>query len=358
MKQPEIIIPRIVVRRRRPPRPQIGARVSAHYMRWELGRYRERLTAGPGGIGRRGIWIPERAAEQHNMVLDNAFELVPTAGFSKLNMYAAVGTGSTAPSASDTTLEAETAASGGSPPSGENDTIAEDTSSYTYTIQRVREFSEADVGGKNLTEWGWRPSSSGTLMSRELFRDDNGNPVTLTLDADQKLRLIYSIAVQVAPAAESGQAQTFSLTNYGDFNGQWWVARFHARAPLQLADFLAAGEGSCYACGGVGAYWMGLIGSMQPGDARNPSKVDHQNTYGLAYEPYAAGSRKRTVSEITVGTDKWNHDLYGIVIGIHRSSGVVWSDMDGVYFDFADHFTKDNLHKLIFNQFDGISWGP
>ena len=357
MKQPEIIIPRIVVRRRRPPRPRIGARVGAHYMRWELGRYRERLTAGPGGIGRRGIWTPERAAEQHNMVLDNGFELVPTAGFSKLNMYAAVGTGSTAPSASDTTLEAETAASSGSPPSGESDTITEDTSSYTYTIQRVREFSEADVGGKNLTEWGWRPSSSGTLMSRELFRDDNGDPVTLTLDADQKLRLIYSIAVQVAPAADTGQAQTFSLTNVGDFNGQWWVARFREKTPLLLADFLAAGWGTPN-CGYTGACWTVSRAPMQPGDTYVTGNVDYQNTLRLTYEPYESGSRKRTVSEVTVDTDKWNYDIYGIVIGIHDSVDEIYAYMDGVYFDFGNHFTKDNLHKLIFNQFDGISWGP
>jgi len=356
MKQPEIVIPRIVVRRRRPPRPRIGARVSAHYMRWELGRYRERITAGPGGIGRRGIWTPDRAAEQHNMVLDNAFELVPTAGFSQLNMYAVVGTGSTAPSASDTTLEAETAASGGSPPSGESDTITEDTSSYTYTIQRVREFSEADVGGKNLTEWGWRPSSSGTLMSRELFRDGNGDPATLTLDADQRLRLIYSIAVQVTPAVNTGQSQTFSLTNYGDFNGQWWVARFNSKAPLVLADYIARGMGAIFG-GGNGAYWMPLVDSMQPGDSV-VNKADVQNSIALEYEPYVAGSRKRTVSEATVGVDVWNHDIYGIAIGIGGRYSGIYVSYDGLYFDYADHFTKDNLHKLIINQFDGISWGP
>ncbi|MCL0127255.1 hypothetical protein, partial [Klebsiella pneumoniae] len=65
----------------------------------------------------------------------------------------------------------------------------------------IREFSESEVGNLNLTEWGFSPSGSAgnNLMSRELFRDGNGNPIAITPASDQRLRLIYKTRITLAP---------------------------------------------------------------------------------------------------------------------------------------------------------------
>lgn len=349
MKQPEIIIPRIVVRRRRPPRPRIGARVSAHYMRWELGRYRERLTAGPGGIGRRGIWTPERAAEQHNMVLDNAFDvLVAQHGMRELNRYAAVGTGSTTPAADQTGLEAELARTG-NVPGGESDTVTR-VADGVYEVRRVREFTEAQVGNHNLTEWGWSPESGvgNNLMSRELFRDGGGNAVTVSLTEDQKLRLIYVVRIAISPV--SAVAHTMSVTDLGDLTGQFVVTRGNANlnwhaSDIDLIEALATGSNLPYA----------ILHTAAVDTAYDAGSFAQAVRVGISLQSYTAGSRSRSTNQILYDTG---------VTGTFWTIGLGW--YEGAYntmtqtpvrFVLDSSFDKDNIHKLILDPWV-LSWGP
>ena len=218
-----IVIPRIVVRPILPPPLEIGARIRPQWLHWQVGRYRERLSFGPGGEGKARIWVPEKEGEQHNMILNQLYDvLIPQYGFIGPSQYAAVGTGSTAPDPSQTQLANEIGSSSSprrtsSVPSGESNGIEALATYGEYNIRRVLEFSESQVGGLNLTEWGFSPVSSynGPLMTRELFRDGLGNPIVLTLDTNQRLRLIYRYKITLSPTS----AQNVSVNIGGDGPG-------------------------------------------------------------------------------------------------------------------------------------------
>ncbi len=105
----EIVVPRIVVRPLLPPPPQFGARLQPQHLHWQVGRYKERLTSGPGGLGRGKVWVVEREAEQHNLILNQTYDsLMAQYGF-LVGIWAAVGTGSTPPAATQTSLVNEVA---------------------------------------------------------------------------------------------------------------------------------------------------------------------------------------------------------------------------------------------------------
>jgi hypothetical protein len=236
-----------------------------------VGRYREKLSFGPGGEGKAKIWVPEREGEQHNLILNQFYDsLIPQYGFVGSSVYAAVGTGSTAPAATQTQLANEIGTSS-SPrrtdfvPTGESNEIEALATSGEYNIRRVLEFSEEQVGGLNLTEWGFSPVSSynGPLMTRELFRDGSGNAVVLTLAEDQRLRLIYQYKVTVSPTS----AQDVSVNIGGDGPG------------IRTAKFLLTG----------------MFSTHDP-----PSTYENVNYYGIWLSSFDSDYRQRRGDLIVV----------------------------------------------------------
>ena len=354
-----IIIPRMVIRERRAPPPKFGVRLQPQHMRYEVGRYRERLRSGPGGLGRGRIWTPEHVGEQHNLILDGGYDLPPTYGFTGLAQYAAVGTGSTAPSAGDTALEAEVARTRNIP-SGESDQTAH-PSTGRYELTRVREFTEAEVGGQNLTEWGWAPASTGQLFTRELFRDGNGTPVTLTLASDQRLRLIYTYALDMAPTGASPGAFSLNMQNIGTLTGKvfwtgWVYAINNYYGDLVIADLLVKGEGSS-SSNPYGFYFSRLTSAVTPGD--NVYYPGNDFLYGnnVPVAAYSPGSRQRTLSSsLMVDTDTFNGDNYGWGWAAYEYS--YGSDYRKVFVALAldNPLTKDNLHKILFDPWTYITW--
>uniref|UniRef100_UPI001FAA6B96 hypothetical protein n=1 Tax=Thermus neutrinimicus TaxID=2908149 RepID=UPI001FAA6B96 len=84
------IIPVIKVRPLLPPPPSAGARLQPQHMHWQLGRYVEDLSFGPGGRGKRKRWVVDKEAEQHNLVLNQTYDtLMAQYGFF-LGLWAAV----------------------------------------------------------------------------------------------------------------------------------------------------------------------------------------------------------------------------------------------------------------------------
>ena len=354
-----IIIPRMVIRERRAPPPSMRARLRPQHMRYEVGRYRERLRSGPGGLGRGRVWTPERVGEQHNLILDGGYDLPPSYGFTGLAKYAAVGTGSTAPSAGDTGLGAEVARTNNIP-SGEPDQTAHPSTGH-YEFTRTREFTEAEVGGQNLTEWGWAPAATGQLLTRELFRDGNGTPVTLTLAADQRLRLIYTYALDVSPTGASPAAFSLALQNVGTLTGQvFWTGWFYATnnyyGDLVIADHLVKAEGSS-SSNPYGFYFSRLAAAATPGDNLYYSGNDFIYGNNVPVTAYSPGSRQRTLSgSLVVDTNTFNGDNYGWGWSAYEYS--YGSDYRKVFVAFAldNPLTKDNLHKIVFDPWAFITW--
>jgi len=382
-----IVIPRIVVRPILPPPLEIGARIRPQWLHWQVGRYREKLSFGPGGKGKAKIWVPEKEGEQHNMILNQFYDvLIPQYGFIGSSQYAAVGTGSTAPDPSQTQLANEIGTSSSprrtnSVPTGESNEIEALATYGEYNIRRVLEFTEAQVGGLNLTEWGFSPVSSynGPLMTRELFRDGSGNPVVLTLATDQRLRLIYRYKVTVSPTSPqdvsvniggdgpgirtakfllTGIFSTRSSTGYGTVN-YFGVPLSSAnstyrqrRGDLLVADVLARG-GQTGGLGGVAfstnAVPLTYIHGSDDIGTNNPNK-------NLSYNSPVGRSRNASVllqvteHVITIKSvilnGNINYDSYNYVAATGN-----------LVFDNGQEFTKDNLHKLLIAYWQ-VTWGP
>ncbi len=337
-----IIIPRMVIRERRAPPPRFGVRLQPQHMRYEVGRYRERLRSGPGGLGRGRIWTPERVGEQHNLVLDVALDnLIVSNAWMNLIKYAVVGTGSTAPNAGDTQLAAELARSY-NPAPGYSATPTESfVSDGVYRIEKGVEFSPSEVGGNNLTEWGWSPSgtTNGALVSRELFRDDNNNPITLSLASDQYLRLIYAIQITLAPLT---QAITIDITNIGSINGTLRLSSEAATGGMSKAYDYTVLQ---YLVRGVGVNFGGM-------SINGPSTYDGKawggsiTTKGLTYQN--PSGRSRQSNQTTFEPSEGNHTWATLVLH-------TYGKYPGVYVNLDSPFTKDDQHKLIFDPWT-ISW--
>jgi hypothetical protein len=379
-----IVIPRIVVRPILPPPLEIGARIRPQWLHWQVGRYREKLSFGPGGEGKARIWVPEREGEQHNLILNQFYDtLIPQYGFIGSSQYAAVGTGSTAPAATQTQLANEIGTSTNPRrtdfvPEGESNEIEALATYGEYNIRRVFEFSEAQVGGLNLTEWGFSPVSSynGPLMTRELFRDGSGNPIVLTLDTDQRLRLIYRYKVTVSPTSLqnvsvniggdgpgirtakfllTGMFSTYdppfaydNVNYYGIFLSSWDSAYRQRRGDLVVADVLAQGG---YA-GGVGTVGISIYGAPLT-YIHNEQLFTAGTRKNLLYDPPSGRSRK---ASIRLETTEHVATIKSVVLSGHLT-GRDFTPTGNLVFDNGQEFTKDNRHKLFIAYWQ-VTWGP
>lgn len=105
-------------------------------------------------------------------------------------IYCGVGTGTTAPVATDVDLEAplvRTNADGDIDADG--GVVAE---TYGW-IRHTKEFTEAQANG-NLTEVGmFRNSSGAPMFCRQLFQDETGTPTTIVKTSEYRLRVAYEI---------------------------------------------------------------------------------------------------------------------------------------------------------------------
>lgn len=356
----EILIPRVVVRPLLPPPPAFGARLQPQHLHWQVGRYKERLTSGPGGLGRGKVWVVEKEAEQHNLILNQTYDvLIGGYGFDSLAKYAVVGTGSTPPDATQTGLVAEVARTSAGV-SGEPDTIARQSDSGpgvgTFIITVKREFTEAQVGGKNLTEWGFSPSGSagGNLMTRELFRDGQGNPVAITLDSDQRLRLIYAYRFSYSPNAGAPQDASINIANLGTFTGKVFATRYGSgkNDDLHLLSWWAMAYSKDVGTFTNSLYFYPLDDYREPGlDVRLVGGPYGERITG---EMFTAITRGRKINAITIPPTDYNRDIYGFAIIRYVN---VHAGGFALAFDRGVKFTKSNLYKLVVGEWT-LTWGP
>lgn len=137
--------------------------------------------------------------------------------------YAAIGTDSSAPAASQTTLGAQVGSRSNS--NGgfvDVDNAGLDDTNDIIWFERTRTRVFAITSNVNLTEWGTALASSGNLSVRELFRtdplDNGSSAITLTLENGDELQLVIKFRMQATWEYES---KTFVITGTAgnDANG-------------------------------------------------------------------------------------------------------------------------------------------
>ena len=336
----KIIIPRLLLRERVPPLARPTITLEPQQMHWQI-------------LGPNGKVLREAEQPCHNIVLNNAKELVATLGLFEQSDWAVVGTGSTAPDPSQTGLVNELARTNAGV-SGMPDTVTE-VSTGVWEVTRYRQFTAAQVGGQNLTEWGWSGSGSvgNNLMSRELFRDGGNNPITLTLDSDQQLRLIYKVRVVVGPTTP--QNASINITGIGIRTGRLTLYKVLQGAYSYNANPVAGLSRMCRA------------------SPNNPTVVYTVNRLNLdynqsdapfdwgafafpaGYQNYVANSKERKMNNFVRSTSEVVATIVGI--GVSEQPSSVTGKRCRLYFEFdiGQEITKDNLHELTIEGFK-VSW--
>lgn len=148
------------------------------------------------------------AGVAHNLITNYGMDQFATAAFNvNLFAYCRVGTGTTPPSNSDTGLEAQRATSNSTPATGDAYAIRRDitTLPYYYEVDVRRSFAAGAADG-NLAEIGMATAagSSGTITSRALITDINGDPSVLVVAPDEILEVTYTWRVYIPTSDVTG----------------------------------------------------------------------------------------------------------------------------------------------------------
>lgn len=159
----------------------------------------------------------KKCLEFDNLITDAGLNFINNNTIAVCDQYAAVGTGSTAPTTSDTTLQAEITPSS-SNRTNQNGGITE-TLVYTsgatdfWTSSKTYLFDFAQGNG-NLTEIGlFSASSSGTMWTRQLLKDSGGTPTTIVKTSSDQLRITYTLQIY-PPTADVTGSITISGNSY------------------------------------------------------------------------------------------------------------------------------------------------
>jgi len=348
-----IIVPRISIKHLLPPKPEIAVRLQPQYLHWQVGRYKERLVSGPGGLGRSRIWVAEHEGEQHNLVLTQTYDtLIAQYGFVALGNYAVVGTGSTAPNPAQTGLVNEVARTNADTSPAQSNNAEPTPGQAVFT--RVREFTEAQVGGRNLTEWGFSPAGTpgNNLMCRELFRDGSGNPVVLTLASDQRLRLIYKYSFNYTPAIGTTQDVSININGIGVKTAKLFLSRHNFTRTYHLDHVSLLDEWSFGRQ--FDLYHAMLSNAVTPNPEASPFNA-YSGLLNVGTVGFTLITRGRKINARTFGASEANGTWYGLTIvrgGMYYERGVVF-----LAFDPGQEFTKNNLYKMVVNEWV-LTWGP
>ena len=153
---------------------------------------------------------------QSNLITNAGLDSIGTEGnFDHLVQFIAVGTGSGAPATTDTALGAEVARTNA------NLSLTDDVFSFPSTgLQRLVRGVAFDFGAANgnLTEFGgFLAASGGSTLTRELFRDELGDPVVITKTSDVQLVLDYTLDLSFGPTTMTAQTP-ITIAGIGDFD--------------------------------------------------------------------------------------------------------------------------------------------
>ncbi len=169
------------------------------------GEYKLVISRGDGTVEETG-WFK-------NIILDTGLDRmgITTTGI-YATQYARVGTGTSTPVATQTSLDAQIAFSAAT--NQANSAVNSGTPLYNTLITTSFAFAQGAVVG-NIAEVGIGWATTGTsLFSRALILDNTGSPTTLTLVSIDQLTVYYRITVTPVLTDTTGSV-VISSTTYG-----------------------------------------------------------------------------------------------------------------------------------------------
>lgn len=193
-----------------------------------------------------------------NLILNNGLDFVGETDSQFAT--AAVGTDNTAPAVGQSELGSLVASSGGA--SSMQTTTPSSPPPYTASKSGTFSFGQGDAQG-NLAEVGVGAAAD-DLFSRALILDANGDPTTLTIQADEFLDVIYELSLLV-PETDvtgtidvSGTSHDYTLRAANVTSSTWWALGDDsgvARQTFMRGGFKDAGLTQLAATfdGGIGA---------------------------------------------------------------------------------------------------------
>lgn len=145
-------------------------------------------------------------AEFTNLITDNGLDLLASETQANAALIACVGSGNTAPSVADTALDSLIAsvsslATGGSTGQG-IDTVER------YTVMTKTYLFGLGAAAGNISEVGVGRGEN-NLFSRSLVKDEQGNPTTITVLANEYLTVTYTLKIK-QPVSDT----SFSVSGY------------------------------------------------------------------------------------------------------------------------------------------------
>ena len=305
--------------------------------------------------------------EHSNLILNGGLDMLATTQINNAFLYCTVGTGSSTPIITQTTLDTEKARTAAIFSDGTetyNGTLAGTVGSQ-YILKRTWEFP---IGALNsvtygaLTEIGFAPASTGSLFSRALFKDTGGNAIGITVLSTQSLRVTYMLTVNTLSLTTS--TTTVNITGIGNVNCSIWLNTAQWAGNAYDTVLLGAGNPSSSALFRSEAYLLygslcsiniiSLAGaSVTPlsgypssnGGSMDPSCVPtmmvNGTVAGAIVSTYITNSFSKTYS-YTFGTSSANGTLSAFTLGMNQSSGRTSPIMGS----FNPPIVKTNVYSL------------
>lgn len=259
-----------------------------------------------------------------NLITDNGLNQLGTLGHSTYASYCRVGSGSTAPANSNTSLVSQIAST-----STTQSTVsgAAASSPYYGYVQLTKRFAEGVATG-NLSEVGMGATASGAdLFSRALILDGGGSPTTITILSDETLDVTYELRFY-SPASDVTGSIVIGGVTY-NYTLRTRVATSSIWAPNSSAPGTATT--SLFAFNGA----IGAVTASPSGTSSNSSS--------LSLASYSSSSYYRDLT-ITYGLNNGNlaGGILATVFTMNSNSGQQYQ----MGFDVA--IPKDSTKILTF----------
>lgn len=260
----------------------------------------------------------QRIWEHHqpNLITNAGLDKIGDGSVPALLEFIAVGTGSGAPDVADTELDAEAARTSSSLGVATSDYTAPTTGTTRYTRGIAFDFGEANG---NLTEFGgFSASSGGSANTRELFRDEFGDPVTITKTSAEQLVIEYGIDVTQSPTSMTAVPDV-TYTDYGTFEVEHMFYRGYNSLSGSYIRYLHRMRilpmqtvGSTYAHRYGGSTGPSQRSGINPRNWSNPGTAQ-------TMEDYVGASYKRTMQTVAnAGTSDVTYN--GFVLHVYVSN--------------------------------------